>query len=125
MFLLYLFVLLSYLHLGSFQSRSDCLLILKLQRHFLHLASKLHEVSMRGDVSLLFLFITVNPDLTSVLFCGDLLTLLHNLVKKLFTLDIVLLFESFLCYFKLICFSLAISQFLLLVLKLTSIVHHH
>ena len=84
----------------AFERLGDGALVLILQCHLLHVASQLHEVSMSFDMSLLLFLVAIDPDLTSVLFCCDLFTLLHDLVKELFALYVILLLECLLRDFK-------------------------
>lgn len=121
---LHLIVLLGNLILGSVKCSRDSLLVFELQRHFLHLSTQLHVISMRSNVSFLFLFVAVDPDLASILFSCDLFVLLHDLVEKLLALDVILLLKSLLSDFERISPPLTVSQLFLLVLKLPSIVHH-
>ena len=93
-------------------------LVLKLDRHFLHLITDFHQIGMRSNVWLLFLFITVDPDLTCVLLSSDKLGLLIDLVKKLLALDFVLFLLRFLFNFKWVCLTFDLCQLLLLFFKL-------
>jgi len=48
---------------------------------------------MGGDMCLLLLFKAIDPDLTGIFLGGDLLVLLHELVEKLLSLDVILLLQ--------------------------------
>lgn len=52
----------------------------------------LHKLGVGLDVSALLLLITIDPDLSRVLFGSDLLVELHDLVEELLALDFILLF---------------------------------
>ena len=97
---------------------SHGLSILPYDRHFLHLITDFHQIGMRSNVWLLFLFITVDPDLTCVLLSSDKLGLLIDLVKKLLALDFVLFLLRFLFNFKWVCLTFDLCQLLLLFFKL-------
>ena len=71
-------------------------LIFKLEGHLLHLASQLHEVSMRFNVRFLLFFVPVDPDFASVLLSRNQLRLLVYFVQQLSPLNVILFFERFL-----------------------------
>jgi hypothetical protein len=93
-------------------------LTLELKGHFLHLSTESHKVSVRLDVSLLFLLITVYPNLPCVFLCGDQFGLLVDFVKELFALDVILLLQRFFLDFKRVCLALDLSALFLLLLEL-------
>ena len=70
----------------------DSELVLILERHLLHLTPDFHLKRMRLNVTLLLLFISLNPDLSRVLLRSDELRLLLDLIEKLLALDLILLF---------------------------------
>ena len=109
---------------SSFKSRVCSDLVFILQSYFLHLTTKFHVICVRCYMCFLLFFITIDPNLSCVFFCSNLLTLLHNFVQKLLSLNIILFFECFLSDLKRIRFSFTFSQFLLLILKLPPIVYH-
>ena len=57
------------------------------------LGVELHQVCVRLDVSLLLLFIAIDPDFACVFLGSDLLILLHDLIKQLLALDFVLFLQ--------------------------------
>ncbi len=69
---------------------------------------------MSLDMRLLFSFISIDPNFTSVLLCGDQLCQLIGLVKQLFPLDVILCLKRLLLDLKRVCLAFNLSQLLLL-----------
>ena len=111
--------------LDALQRLSNRPLVLILQRHLLHVAAQLHEVRMSLDVSLLLLFVAVDPDFAGVFLSRDELCLLVDLVEQLLSLDVVLLFKGLLLDLERVGLALNLSELLLLfvILPLVGLEH--
>lgn len=86
---------------------------------------ELHQVCVRLDVSLLLLFIAIDPDFSCVFLGSDLLILLHDLVNQLLALDFVLFFQRLVLDRQVFDFAFGIEQLLCFYFESLPVSNHH